>query len=131
MFNFVGKAITGKMLYLVGGLLLALLLALAATGWMLKKSIASEATAQQQATQLRSDLQHQVSQTKAAHLRYLSLDGQFLALQKRKEQIQATTETEFIYIRESAKHDQTVTAHLNAGIPAAINCVLAESCHDH
>lgn len=131
MLNIIGKAVTGKMLYLVGGLLLAMLLALAGTGWMLKNAIASEATAQQQATQLRSDLQHQVQQTKAAHLRYLSLDGQFLALQKRKEQIQLVAQKEYVYIREVAKNDQAAKAHLAGTIPDSVNCVLAESCNQN
>lgn len=113
---------------ILAGVIAALLLSLAASGWALKASIAKKAQAQQEAAQLRQSLADQVAETATANRRYLDLDIQFMALNKRKVTIREVVKTEFRYIREKAKTDETVAHHLNAGIPGPINCLLNESC---
>ena len=135
MISLVGKAVTGKMIWVVGGVLAALLMAIAGMGWALDR--ATEKTAQarekaaiaeQRAAQLTVDLEHQVRETAAADRRYTLLDQRFSELQAQKQKIRTVVKKERVYIRESADNDETVKAYLADPIPDAINCLLDESC---
>lgn len=121
------KFLAGKLKWVAAGLILALVAALIAAGWALKASLAREAQAKQEAATLRSALESQAAETEAAMRRYVELDAQFLALNKRKADIRETVKTEYRYITEAAK-DEGVADYLSAPVPGAINCLLSESC---
>lgn len=110
------------------GIILTLTLALAGTAWALKSSLEKAATAIQEADQLRESLTRQAEETRKANQRYLVLDQQFRDLQARKSEIREVVKTEYRYIREKAKTDETVTIYLDTRIPDAVGCLLAESC---
>lgn len=135
MVSLIGKAVTGKMLWVVGGILVALLAAIAGMGWALDR--ANEKTAQareeaaaakQRAAQLTADLDHQVKETDAAIRRYDLLDQRFSELQAKKAEIRTVIKKEQVYIREVAERDQAVEVYLSTPVPAAVGCLLRESC---
>lgn len=123
--------LAGKFKWIAIGLMLSLVAALVAAGWALKGSIAREAQARQEAATLRSALESQVAETEAAMRRYVDLDAQFLALNKRRSEIREVVKTEYRYIREAAEADETLEAYLHEPVHPAVNCLLAESCGSH
>lgn len=108
----------------------ALVAALAASGLYIRHLIVSEDKARQQAEQALMALEEQAQQAENAMARYVVLDAAFMSLNKRKETIRHEVKTEYKYIQEVAR-DETVSDYLDDDIPAAINCMLSESCNTH
>jgi len=127
MFGF----LSGKLALVAGVVVLCLVAALAGTGYLLKQSIAREAQAKQAVIALQDALASQVQETLAANSRYLSLDKQFAALQQKKDEIRTVTKKQYVYIRETAKNDEAVERYLNEPVPAAIGCLLSDTCSEN
>lgn len=59
---------------------------------------------------------------------YIDLDESFKELLAVKQQVRVVTQEHKVYIKEAAAGDKGLESYLDQRLPAAVECVLSESC---